>query len=46
MKEQNQKMESMLRAIVIDRGLEWQEEDYQDGDDEEGDGGKDEDGQA
>ncbi|XP_035826279.1 transient receptor potential cation channel subfamily A member 1 homolog [Aplysia californica] len=34
-KEQNQKLESMLRAIVRAQGVSWEEEDYQEDDDME-----------
>ena len=33
MREQNQKVESMLRAIIKAQEVPWQEEDYQDEDD-------------
>ncbi|GFS20969.1 transient receptor potential cation channel subfamily A member 1-like protein [Elysia marginata] len=39
MREQNQKLESMLRAIVKAQAVPWQEEDYQADDDLEGEGG-------
>ena len=41
MREQNQKLESMLRAIVKAQAIPWQEEDYQAEDELDEEGGRD-----